>query len=341
MESGRWIGRRSAVNGDVLSNVGQVQMPPSADPIVDVPERVRWWEIALFSSLAYAISWAWWAQLVVPRLGSVSLDRPMPDLTNDPALTNFAFGMFGPMIAAIIMRLFVSKEGLRDSVGVVRPWRWYAIALVAPPAFVAIVILVGHLSNLGPFVWTRELPVFVFYPLVVLLNAAIVLPVTFGEEYGWRGYLLPKLLPLGEVKATLMVGAIWGTWHLPAIIVGLNYPGEPPWVALLLFAITTLLLAFPFTWLWIASRSVLIAAIAHATLNAATDGFVVARYIPEGRPIITGGGGVIMIGLLATLVLVVQLSRLRRRSGRRAAGVHRVSLTSEPTVRNGSNADAT
>ena len=283
-----------------------------ADPIADVPGPVRWRDIILYSILAYGLSWAWWAQLVLPRLGSVSLDRPMPDLANDPALATFAFGMFGPMIAALIMRLFVSEEGVRGSVGVVRPWHWYAIALVAPPIFVAILIAIGHWSGLGPFVWKRELPVFVFYPLVVLLNAAIVLPVTFGEEYGWRGYLLPKLLSLGEVKATLIVGAIWGMWHLPAIVVGLNYPGEPPWMALLLFAATTLLLAFPFTWLWIASRSVLIAAIAHATLNAATDGFVVARYIPEGRPIITGGGGIIMIGLLATLVVLVQLIRRRQ-----------------------------
>ena len=283
-----------------------------ADPTADASGRVRWRDIILYSILAYALSWAWWAQLVLPRLGNVSLDRPMPDLTNDPALATFAFGMFGPMIAALIMRLFVSKEGVKGSVGIVRTWRWYAIALVAPPVFVGILIAIGHWSGLGPFAWTRELPVFVFYPLVVLLNAAIVLPVTFGEEYGWRGYLLPKLLPLGEVKATLVVGAIWGTWHLPAIMVGLNYPGEPTWVALLLFGATTLLLAFPFTWLWIASRSVLIAAIAHATLNAATDGFVVAKYIPEGRPIITGGGGVIMIGLLATLVLVVELIRRRR-----------------------------
>jgi membrane protease YdiL (CAAX protease family) len=37
----------------------------------------------------------------------------------------------------------------------------------------------------------------------------------FGEEYGWRGYLLPKLLPLGELRASLLVGVIWGVWHFP------------------------------------------------------------------------------------------------------------------------------
>ena len=291
-------------------------MPSHASLVFDGREPVGWRDVALYSMLAYAISWAWWAQLVVPRLGSVSLDRPMPDMTNDPALGMFAFGMFGPMIAAIIMRLFISKEGVRGSVGTARSWRWYAIALLAPPAFVAILICIDHLSGLGPFVWTRDLPIFVFYPAVVLLNAAIVTPVTFGEEYGWRGYLLPKLLPLGEVKASLIVGAIWGMWHLPALMLGLNYPGEALWAALLLFGTTTVLLSFPFTWLMVASRSVLIVAIAHATLNAATDGFPIPRYIPEGRPVITGGGGVIMIALLATLVIVGQVLRHRRAAAR-------------------------
>jgi membrane protease YdiL (CAAX protease family) len=58
----------------------------------------------------------------------------------------------------------------------------------------------------------------------------------FGEEFGWRGYLLPRLLPLGEVKAAIIVGLIWGPWHLPVLIVGLNYPGEPIIADLVSFA---------------------------------------------------------------------------------------------------------
>jgi len=172
---------------------------------------------------------------------------------------------------------------------------------------------VDHLTGLGTFVWTRGVPILAFFPFAVLLNAAIVTPVTLGEEYGWRGYLLPKLLPLGEVRASLIVGAIWGAWHLPGLVVGLNYPGEPLWIALLLFGATTCLLAFPFTWMLVASRSVLVTAVMHATLNAATDGFAIPRYMPEGRPWLTGGGGIIMITLLLLLVLIVQLIRRRCR----------------------------
>lgn len=51
-------------------------------------------------------------------------------------------------------------------------------------------------------------------PLEYIVLAVIAVTfgsvLTFGEEYGWRGYLLPKLLPLGEVKAAVIVGLIWG-----------------------------------------------------------------------------------------------------------------------------------
>ena len=52
-----------------------------------------------------------------------------------------------------------------------------------------------------------------------LLNALS----TFGEEFGWRGYLQPKLMPLGIRKAILLTGFIWGLWHAPVILMGYNY----------------------------------------------------------------------------------------------------------------------
>jgi membrane protease YdiL (CAAX protease family) len=50
---------------------------------------------------------------------------------------------------------------------------------------------------------------------------------TFGEEFGWTGYLLPRLLPLGRWRAALLYGVAWGLWHAPVIVGGHNYPGHP------------------------------------------------------------------------------------------------------------------
>lgn len=48
----------------------------------------------------------------------------------------------------------------------------------------------------------------------------------FGEEYGWRGWLMNELRPLGSFKANLLTGAMWGLWHAPVILMGFNYGGH-------------------------------------------------------------------------------------------------------------------
>ncbi|MGC7094018.1 CPBP family intramembrane glutamic endopeptidase [Amycolatopsis lurida] len=56
------------------------------------------------------------------------------------------------------------------------------------------------------------------------------LPLFLGEELGWQGYLLPRLRPLGYWRALLVMGAIWGLWHLPTVLLGGQFPGYPAWL---------------------------------------------------------------------------------------------------------------
>lgn len=67
-------------------------------------------------------------------------------------------------------------------------------------------------------------------PVAAVIN---VLP-ALGEEIGWRGWLLPKLMPLGPLPALLISGVIWGLWHAPVILLGYNYPDAPGWLALIM-----------------------------------------------------------------------------------------------------------
>jgi membrane protease YdiL (CAAX protease family) len=69
---------------------------------------------------------------------------------------------------------------------------------------------------------------------IAVMNAILIGPfsglvVTFGEEYGWRGYLQGELEKLGRIKGVGLLGVIWGLWHAPVILMGYNYPGEPFW----------------------------------------------------------------------------------------------------------------
>jgi len=61
----------------------------------------------------------------------------------------------------------------------------------------------------------------------LIVGYTINLPFTFGEELGWRGLLLKETQHLGFWKSNLFIGSIWGLWHAPLIMVGLNYPHYP------------------------------------------------------------------------------------------------------------------
>jgi hypothetical protein len=284
----------------------EVRPLSETDVTTEAGVRVPWRQAALFCALAYGLSWLWWAPMVLPKLAGLSPGGRLPDLTRDPALARLAPGMFGPLLAAVVMRLAVSREGVRGTLGVWRPWRYYLVAALAPALFIAALILVNHVTGLGRFVWSRPLSIFIAYPFVVIVNGVIGTPLGFGEEYGWRGYLLPRLLPLGEIRATLVLGLVWGLWHLPAILIGLNYPNQPLWAALVVFAVNALLLAFPFTWLYTASGgSPFVVGVLHAALNAAADSFTTPAHIPEGSPLVVGGGGLVTAALLLVIVVVV------------------------------------
>jgi uncharacterized protein len=204
--------------------------------------------VAGFTALAYGLSWFWWAPVVAPNLGRVTFTAPLPNVLQETGTGRVAFGMFGPMAAALIMRLF-SRESVQGTLGARRPWPYYLVAFAAPTIFLASVVLVDDITGLGRFVPSNAL-IFAF-PTVLIVGGALGLPLTIGEEYGWRGYLLPRLLPLGEVAATLMVAVLWAVWHIPILLIGLNYPNQPLWAVLPVFTVMIVLTAFPFTWLYV------------------------------------------------------------------------------------------
>jgi CAAX protease family protein len=276
-----------------------------------VAARVSWREVAAFSALAYGLSWAWWAPIVWPHLGQITLNRPLPDVVEGGSI-RVPLGMFGPLVAATIMRLVRSGDGLKGTLGFVRPWKYYVVAIAAPALFVAAVVFADQVSGLGRFTASRPLGLAV--PTVIVVGGALGLPLTFGEEYGWRGYLLPGLLPLGEIKATLIVALIWALWHVPILLIGLNYPEQSLMHMLPVFGITVLLIAFPFTWLYVDSRaSVITVAVMHSVLNATGDTFTSPRYV-SGNPLIVSAGGLIAAAMLFVVVMVGGVMRYRGRT---------------------------
>ncbi|HTM58384.1 MAG TPA: type II CAAX endopeptidase family protein, partial [Candidatus Udaeobacter sp.] len=144
---------------------------------------------------------------------------------------------WAPALACLIARA-IRREGLGDvSFGFAlrRDARWLAVAIAAPLAVMLIGYGAAWGSSLAPFTlppaapWPGADPAtrFAGFALSNLgRGIATWLLLALGEEIGWRGYLLPRLIDAGVRRPVLLSGIIWGFWHVPSVLWG-SYPAGP------------------------------------------------------------------------------------------------------------------
>jgi membrane protease YdiL (CAAX protease family) len=244
--------------------------------------------IAIFIGLAFGIAWA--TGLVIYWTGGlVNGPQIAPGVTLAMVLVATIY-MGAPAVGNILTRL-ITREGWKD-VGL-RPhlrqgWPYWLVGWFLP----AVMTLLGAILFfwLFPQYFDASLPLvqqqLASSPssaslspwsaaLLVAGQGVLIAPIlnaifAFGEEFGWRAYLLPKLMPLGGRKAMLVMGVIWGVWHWPVIFMGyeygFDYPGYP-WAGPLLFIWVTFGLGIFLSWLTLRGKSVWPAVIGHAAIN--------------------------------------------------------------------------
>jgi membrane protease YdiL (CAAX protease family) len=182
-------------------------------------------------------------------------------------------GMLMVALSAFITRAFVERRGFRDAGWNPGRPKWYLAVLLfccllwlGPPL---VALPLGKLEwnhNLG----RDELVV------VILSLAGFSLLAGFGEEFGWRGYLLPRLLTDRRITRGVLsiIGFLWGIWHCaiaigPLLKVGLE--GSPDWPSMLgptlLSCVqmigTSIALSFIFGAVWLKSRSIFLSSFLH------------------------------------------------------------------------------
>jgi CAAX protease family protein len=101
----------------------------------------------------------------------------------------------------------------------------------------------------------------------LMLNALIAIPVLWGEEFGWRGYLQQRLFSGRPVAAAVATGVIWAIWHYPVTLRGYNYPDHPV-LGSLLFMPFTVMMSYIFGWIYARSGSIWASSLAHAATNS-------------------------------------------------------------------------
>ena len=101
--------------------------------------------------------------------------------------------------------------------------------------------------------------------VVATVGIAIGYVGALGEEIGWRGYLLPKLLQAGVRFPILVVGLIWAAWHVPFVLLTFQHQR---YVSSALYALACVVVGVFISWLRLASGSVWVAAMAHTAYNS-------------------------------------------------------------------------
>ncbi len=236
----------------------------------------------------------------------------------------FALAMWGPGIAAIVATLTSGGSFRNLNLRRLGPKRFYLWAWLLFPILTIVSSVVTVLFSIGEFdpnftMINDMLPASVTLNPALIVAAQVGVALTIaplfntlfamGEELGWRGFLLPKLLPLGQWKAILISNIIWGLWHAPAIAQGLNYPGYPI-AGILMMVVFTLLLGTIFSWLSLNTKSPWAPALAHGSVNAVAG--LPVLFLMPGFDLALGGTLASVAGWLGLLVFVGWLVASKR-----------------------------
>jgi hypothetical protein len=227
--------------------------------------------------------------------------------------------MWVPTVATIVTIKWITCESFAITNFRIGSWKPYLISALIVPACFMFIYALTWLLGLGKPDWQltgfRALMTSTNARITTMPSSALILPALFlsslvigptlngifgfGEEFGWRGYLLPKLMPLGQPKAYTILGVIWGLWHAPLIIVGFNYPGYPVWGIIGMMVLTTTFGIY-INEMTLQNRSSILAGWIHGTFNG--QGYGIWRILfPNVNPLIGGFTGV--VGAIVWLVL--------------------------------------
>lgn len=281
---------------------------------------VNWRKVAIFTGLVML-----WAVII----GSIPLILKIDFQGNAAVVIGSIYMLFPALTAVFVNRALYHQPVVVPLKISFRLNRWFLAGWLIPLLAAVLAMLFGLLmpgvtfspDMAGMFERYRdvltadqlaqmkesidELP---FHPIYLTIVQGLVAGLTinalfaFGEELGWRGFLLQEMRPLGFFRASLLIGLIWGLWHSPLILQGYNFPQHPVFgvFMMILFCILyTPLLNF----ITLKANSVFAAAIMHGSINGLAG--VAFMLLLGGSDLTVGITGA--AGLIALLLLNVGL----------------------------------
>lgn len=268
--------------------------------------------ILLYTAIAYALIWA---------VGLVFLLSGLP-YASSIGMAAASLCMLFPLVATLIAQK-KNGEPLLRHIGV--SWkinRWWFVGWLLMPVVALLTLVVSswmpgmsyspdnevvtealtQMSQQTGVAFTPSLFILITLLSGLFAGATINALFAFGEEIGWRGYLLQQFRGKNFLASAILIGLIWGLWHAPLILLGHNYPQHPVagvFMMMLFCAALTPLIQY----IRLKSGSVIPAAIMHGTLNATIG--MSNLFISNFNDLLCGGPG--LAGILVLLSLDILL----------------------------------
>ncbi|NMB79086.1 MAG: CPBP family intramembrane metalloprotease [Methanomicrobiales archaeon] len=198
------------------------------------------------------------------------LTAQTPHVSENAGLLMFyAVGaMWGPTFAAVTTRLIWQRNLNGFALGIGDP-KWLLVGIGLPIAAGLVMFGLAWVTGIAPFGSEKTatvlslsfIPAFLFGITFNLFAAA-------GEEFGWRGFLVPELArTMGFTELALISGAIWTAWHFPEMLIGGYHGTGPLWYSFAVFIPSVMGAGLILAWLRLASGSVWVAVLFHGFWN--------------------------------------------------------------------------
>jgi membrane protease YdiL (CAAX protease family) len=237
----------------------------STAPSNHLVQAMRQHPLLFYFLLAFAFSWAY--ELLVFGV----LHVPFNLFSNVPVI-------LGPTLAAFLMiAVTQGRAGIRQLLRLYVLWRvgisWYLVVLLGVP----VMLLLPYLIQPGAFNAFRIPGISYWLSYLIVYLSTLVFGGPLFEEGGWRGFALPRLEQCsGPLLGTLVLGVLWGLWHLPLFLFTPGYNGAGTgFIGILgpfvIFVISVIAMSYVFTWVFNNTRgSLLLAILLHTSINTAS-----------------------------------------------------------------------
>lgn len=203
--------------------------------------------------------------------------------------------MWLPALATLITRkLTDDKSKLPLKPLIEKNWKMYVVSAYIPSIAIVLgaslyfALFPSHLdlslTSLKDLIAVHgqqiQLPMLSIFSLLLFAAGFVLLAplvfvnhiLSFGEEVGWRGYLLPLLCrKFGVTRGIILDGVLWGVVHAPLVAFGVNYAGDypgAPWSGMLLMIVFATSVGVFLSYLTIKTKSIIPACISHGVINA-------------------------------------------------------------------------